>query len=93
MEKNPSQLILENYSDFMSSNTELFQESTSAATIILDPLTYESYCDKLLEGIEESTARTIRGQFDRQREVLLEESSTLMASPEAVTYAVLHSQC
>lgn len=88
MEKNPSQLILENYSDFMSSNTELFQESTSAATIILDPLTYESYCDKLLEGIEESTARTIRGQFDRQREVLLEESSTLMASPEAVTYAV-----
>ena len=81
-------LILENYSDFIAANQDLFQEATSAASIITDPLVYESYCDKLLEGIEESTARTIRGQFNRTREMLLEESSTLMASPEAITYAV-----
>ena len=83
-----SSLILENYSDFIAANQDLFQEATSAASIITDPLVYESYCDKLLEGIEESTARTIRGQFNRTREMLLEESSTLMASPEAITYAV-----
>lgn len=81
-------LILENYSDFIAGNQELFQEATSAASIITDPLVFESYCDKLLEGFEESTARTIRGQFNRNREVLLEESATLMASPEAITYAV-----
>ena len=81
-------LILENYSDFLSSNAELFQEATSAMSVITDPLTFESYCDKLLEGFEESEARTIRAQFNRQREVLLEESATLMASPEAITYAV-----
>ena len=81
-------LILENYSDFIQGNQELFQEATSAASIITDPLVFESYCDKLLEGFEESTARTIRAQFNRNREVLLEESATLMASPEAITYAV-----
>ena len=81
-------LILENYSDFLSTNQDLFQEATSAMSFITDPLTFESYCDKLLEGFEESDARVIRGQFNRQREVLLEESATLMASPEAITYAV-----
>lgn len=81
-------LILENYSDFLNTNQDLFQEATSAMSVITDPLTFESYCDKLLEGFEESEARTIRAQFNRQREVLLEESATLMASPEAITYAV-----
>ena len=81
-------LILENYSTFISENSALFTESTSAVSVITDALTYESYKDKLLEGIEESTARIIGAQFDRQREVLLEESSNLLSSPEAISYAV-----
>jgi hypothetical protein len=81
-------LILQNYSDFLQENTELFEESASASTIITDTMTYDSYTNKLLEGIEESSARTIRDMFDRQRTVLLEESSSLMGTSEGITYAV-----
>jgi len=81
-------LILQNYSDFLQENTELFEESATASTIITDSMTYDSYTNKLLEGIEESSARTIRDMFDRQRDVLLEESSSLMGTSEGITYAV-----
>jgi len=84
----PEQLILENFNNFITENSELLEESTSAMTIVTDQLTYESYTNKLLEGIEESQQNFLRGMFNRQREVLLEESASLLGSPDAITYAV-----
>ena len=81
-------LILENFNSYITENSELFEEATSAMSIITDQVTYDSYTNKMLEGFEESEARRIRGMFDRQREVLLEESSSLLGSPDAITYAV-----
>jgi len=81
-------LILENFNDYITENSELFEEAVSTASIVTDQVTYDSYANKLLEGFEESEARLIRSMFDRQRETLLEESSSLLASPDAITYAV-----
>ena len=81
-------LILENFDNFITENSELFEESISASSVITDNITYEMYSNKLLEGFEESEAKHMRGLFDRQRSVLLEESSSLMGSPSAITYAV-----
>jgi len=81
-------LILENFSAFISDNADLLTEATSAMTIVTDQVTYDSYTNKLLEGFEESEARKLKGIFDRQRESLLEESASLLASPDAITYAV-----
>ena len=81
-------LILENFNDYITENSELFEEAVSTSSIITDQVTYDSYTNKLLEGFEESEARLIRGMFDRQRETLLEESASLLGSPDAITYAV-----
>lgn len=81
-------LILENFNTFITTNSELFEEATSAMSVITDQITYDSYKAKLLEGLEESEAFRIGKMFDRQREVLLEESASLLGSPDAITYAV-----
>jgi hypothetical protein len=81
-------LILENFNCYITENSELFEEATSAMSIVTDQVTYDSYANKLLEGLEESESRRIKGMFDRQREVLLEESASLLGSPDAITYAV-----
>lgn len=81
-------VILENFNTYITENSELFEEATSAMSIVTDQVTYDSYANKLLEGLEESEARRVKGMFDRQREVLLEESASLLGSPDAITYAV-----
>ena len=81
-------LILENFDTYITENSELFEEAASAMSIVTDQVTYDSYANKLLEGLEESEARRVKGMFDRQREVLLEESASLLGSPDAITYAV-----
>ena len=81
-------LILENFNCYITENSELFEEAASAMSIVTDQVTYDSYANKLLEGLEESEARRVKGMFDRQREVLLEESASLLGSPDAITYAV-----
>ena len=81
-------LLLENFNTYITENSELFEEATSAMTIVTDQVTYDSYANKLLEGLEESDVRFIKGMFDRQREVLLEEAASLLGSPDAITYAV-----
>ncbi len=85
MEEN---IILENFNTYLTENSELFEEAQSAMSIVTDQVTYDSYANKLLEGLEESEARKIKGMFDRQREALLEESASLLGSPDAITYAV-----
>lgn len=81
-------LILENFNAYITENSELFEEATSAMSIVTDQVTYDSYANKLLEGFTESESRQMKKMFDRQREVLLEESSSLLGSPDAITYAV-----
>jgi hypothetical protein len=81
-------LILENFNSYITENSELFEEATSAMSIVTDQVTYDSYANKLLEGFTESESRKLKTMFDRQREVLLEESSSLLGSPDAITYAV-----
>ena len=81
-------LILENFDNFIQENSELFEEATSTMSIITDAVTYDSYTNKLLEGFEESEAKSMKKIFDRQREVLIEESASLLGSPDAITYAV-----
>ena len=81
-------IILENFNSYITENSELFEEATSAMSIVTDQVTYDSYANKLLEGLEESDSRRIKGMFDRQRESLLEESASLLGSPDAITYAV-----
>ena len=81
-------MILENFNTYITENSELFEEATSAMSIVTDQVTYDSYANKLLEGLEESDSRRIKEMFDRQRASLLEESASLLGSPDAITYAV-----
>ncbi len=81
-------LILENFSLYIEENADLMATPETTMSIVTDQISYDAYANKLLEGFEESEARKIRSLFDRQREVLLEESSSLLGSPDAITYAV-----
>ena len=81
-------LILENFDMFVKDNYELFEEAETSMSVIKDDMYYDSYTSKLMEGIEESDQKLIKNILDRQRAVLLEESSSLMGTPEAVSYAV-----
>ena len=81
-------LILENFNAFITENAELFDEAATSASVITDEVTYDSYKNKLLEGIEESEAKLLNTLFDRQRNTLIQESSSLMNTADAITYAV-----
>ena len=86
--KNYGNLILENFGGFLQENSALFEEASSSVSVLTDQLYYESYTDKLLTGFEESDKAFFKGLFDRQRAVILEEGTTMLGSPEAISYSV-----
>jgi len=88
MIENTSRLIMENYDSFIKDHSDLFEDALSAASTITDDSYYEMYIDKLTENLEESTARTIRPILDREREMFIEEASSILTSPQAIAYAV-----
>lgn len=88
MKKNVSSLILENYDVFMKDHSDLFEDALSASSTITDDSYYEMYTDKLMEGMEESQIRTIKPILDREREMFIEEASSVLTSPQAIAYAV-----
>ena len=81
-----SNRIIENYRKYVEENAALFESAEGPKSIIVDDVEYEAYVNTLLEGIE--NADEMRKLLDREREMLLEESSSLMASPESIAYAV-----
>jgi len=83
-----SRLLLENYSDFVKDHDTLFEDALSAASTITDDSYFEMYIDKLTEGLEESLVRTLKPLLDREREMYLEEASSILTSPQAIAYAV-----
>jgi len=88
MKQTTSSLILENYDIFVKDHSDLFDDALSASTTITDDSYYEMFVDKLMEGMEESTIRTIRPILDREREMFIEEASSVLTSPQAIAYAV-----
>lgn len=88
MKKNVSSLILENYDVFVKDHSDLFESALAASSTITDDSYFESYTDKLLEGLDESQVRTIKPLLDREREMYLEEASSILTSPQAIAYAV-----
>jgi len=87
-ELNVSSLLLENYDVFVKDHETLFEDPLSAASTITDDSYYELYTDKLLEGLEESFVRKIKPILDREREMYIEEASSILTSPQAIAYAV-----
>jgi hypothetical protein len=81
-------LILENFSAFVVANQPIFEDAASSAAVLTDDMYFESYTSKLLEGIEESDKAFYQNLFDRQRKMILEEGTTMLGSPEAISYAV-----
>ena len=88
MKQTTSSLILENYDIFVKDHTDLFDDALSAASTITDDSYYEMFVDKLMEGMEESQVRTIKPILDREREMYIEEASSVLTSPQAIAYAV-----
>jgi hypothetical protein len=87
-ENNVSTLLLENYDSFVREHNDLFEEALSAVSTITDDSYYEMYIDKLMEGLDESTVRRLRPVLDREREMYIEEASSILTSPQAIAYAV-----
>ena len=88
MIENTSRLIMENYDSFIKDHSDLFEDALSAASTITDDSYYEMYVDKLTENLEEATARKVRPILDREREMFIEEASSILTSPQAIAYAV-----
>jgi len=82
-------LILENYDLFVTEHEEsLFSDPASSVEVITDDAYFDLFANKLMEGLEESEQKALRPLMDRQRKMLIEESNSLMSSPEAIAYAV-----
>jgi len=88
METNTSNLILENYEGFIKDHDDLFEEALSAVSTITDDTYYGMYVEKLLTGLDESTVKRVRPILDREREMYIEESSSMLTSAQAISYAV-----
>ena len=88
MKQTTSSLLLENYDVFVKDHSDLFEDALSAASVITDDSYYEMYTDKLLENLDESIVRTLRPILDREREMFIEEASSILTSPQAIAYAV-----
>lgn len=88
MIENVSSLILENYDVFVKDHQDLFEEALSAVSTITDDSYYEMYIDKLTEGLDESIVRRIKPLLDREREMYIEEATSILTSPQAIAYAV-----
>ena len=80
-------LLLENYEQFFTENKEYTENPQSASTLITDTTAYESYVESLLEGYSDEVRKSVRPLMDRQREMLLESSSTMLGSANAIAYA------
>lgn len=81
-------LILENFAGFIQENSVLFDDAVSSTSVLTDDMYFESYTQKLMEGLEESEKGFYKSLFDRQRSMILEEGTTMLGSPEAISYAV-----
>ena len=88
MTQNVSNLILENYDIFVKDHRDLFEEALSAVGTITDDSYYDMYISKLMEGLDESTVRRIKPILDREREMYIEEATSILTSPQAIAYAV-----
>ena len=88
MTENVSTLILENYDVFVKDHSDLFEEALSAVSTITDDSYFEMYIDKLTEGLDEATVRRVKPLLDREREMYLDEATSLLTSPQAIAYAV-----
>ena len=81
-------LILENFAGFIEENSSLFDDAVASTSVVTDDMYFESYTQKLMEGLEESEKGFYKALFDRQRAMILEEGTTMLGSPEAISYAV-----
>jgi hypothetical protein len=81
-------LILENFGAFVADNSVIFDDALTSTSVITDDMYYESYTQKLLEGFEESQKPFFQSLFDRQRQMIIEEGTTMLGSPEAISYSV-----
>ncbi len=88
MTENVSSILLENYDVFIKDHNDLFDDALSAVSTITDDSYYEMYIDKLTEGLEESLVRRIKPILDREREMYIEEATSILTSPQAIAYAV-----
>ena len=88
MTQDVSNLILENYDIFVKDHSDLFEEALSAVSTITDDSYYDMYINKLMEGLDESTVRRIKPLLDREREMYIEEATSILTSPQAIAYAV-----
>ena len=81
-------LILENFGCFIQENSVLFDDALSSTAVITDDMYFESYTQKLMEGLEESEKGFYKSLFERQRQMIIEEGTTMLGSPEAISYSV-----
>jgi len=88
MPLNTSTLLLENYGSFIKDHETLFEDSVSAAQVISDDSYFEMYVDKLTSGLEESVVSRIKPILEREREMYIEESGSILTSPQAIAYAI-----
>lgn len=88
MKQNVSNLLLENYDVFIKDHETLFEDAVSTAAVITDDSYFEMYVDKLTDGLEESVVKTIKPMLDRERQMYIEEATSILSSPQAIAYAV-----
>jgi len=85
---NYTDVIFENYSEFLESNHEMVSSPRDALQMISTDASFYSYVDSLTENIDPAVASNLRKVCERQRECILENSANIGASSTAIGFAV-----
>lgn len=85
------QLPTKKFMQFIEENSQIFSDATSPLACIEENTLFDDFKGSMLDTIEEGDTHTsdlMNNLLNRQREFLLQESSSLINSAEAVSYAV-----
>ena len=90
MQMNATDLIFENYDGFLNDHRHDLNTPAGALEMLASDGSFNSYIASLTEGLEPYQKAAVSLVCERQREFLLEESSTATLGPSAsvVGYAV-----
>lgn len=81
--------IFYNYGNFICENKTLFDKK-KYLDVITNPENYNKFISAITQGLDESTVKSIMPIFDRERQVIIEESSNISSSTIASAYAITY---
>jgi len=90
MSKTATDLIFENYYNYIRENSEEFSTPQAAIEMLTSDAAFKSYVNALTEGLSPNAREVVHAVAEREREMLLEESAQIGPTTVAVGYAVVY---